>query len=310
MLLRALVLPFLALAALAADPVEQLSQLASRGNGNIKLDTRGFDLITSPKRTWSVTIQLTALSQRHKCTMCKEFLPAWNAVVRAWTSVPQPERDNHFFATLDFDDAPGVFQKLGLVAAPVVFTWAPAEGDRKSANTLPDKYDFNEGFGAGPFADSVSRHTPVKIPYREPIDWTRLILTCIFGLSLLLALRFASPLFQSRWTWALGTISTSLIMTSGYMFTKIRNMPYVGANGWIASGFQSQYGQEVHVVAFIYGLLSFSFLMLIFVVPNQKSPARQRAQVYLWSAVIVIIYSVLISLFRLKNRGYPFKLFI
>lgn len=71
MLLRALVLPFLALAALAADPVEQLSQLASRGNGNIKLDTRGFDLITSPKRTWSVTIQLTALSQRHKCTMCK-----------------------------------------------------------------------------------------------------------------------------------------------------------------------------------------------------------------------------------------------
>ncbi|XP_006458115.1 hypothetical protein AGABI2DRAFT_190476 [Agaricus bisporus var. bisporus H97] len=284
MLLRALVLPFLALAALAADPVEQLSQLASRGNGNIKLDTRGFDLITSPKRTWSVTIQLTALSQRHKCTMCKEFLPAWNAVVRAWTSVPQPERDNHFFATLDFDDAPGVFQKLGLVAAPVVFTWAPAEGDRKSANTLPDKYDFNEGFGAGPFADSVSRHTPVKIPYREPIDWTRLILTCIFGLSLLLALRFASPLFQ--------------------------NMPYVGANGWIASGFQSQYGQEVHVVAFIYGLLSFSFLMLIFVVPNQKSPARQRAQVYLWSAVIVIIYSVLISLFRLKNRGYPFKLFI
>lgn len=28
-------------------------------------------------------------------------------------------------------------------------------------------------------------------------------------------------------------------------------MPYVAAGGWIAPGFQSQYGQEVHVVAFI-----------------------------------------------------------
>ncbi|XP_006459829.1 hypothetical protein AGABI2DRAFT_116765 [Agaricus bisporus var. bisporus H97] len=183
MLLRALVLPFLALAALAADPVEQLSQLASRGNGNIKLDTCG-----------------------PRC--------------------PNPSSASSYI-TLSY-----ATPQLGLVAAPVVFTWAPAEGDRKSANTLPDKYDFNEGFGAGPFADSVSRHTPVKIPYREPIGWTRLILTCIFGLSLLLALRFASPLFQSRWTWALGTISTSLIMTSGYMFIRLETclmlVPTVG----------------------------------------------------------------------------------
>lgn len=68
--------------------------------------------------------------------------------------------------------------------------------------------------------------------------------------------------------------------------------------------------------------------MLILVVPLQSSPQRQRLQVYLWTGVIMIIYSVLVSLFRVKNKGkadfpafkiglihfislgYPFKLFL
>ncbi|KXN89246.1 Dolichyl-diphosphooligosaccharide--protein glycosyltransferase subunit 3 [Leucoagaricus sp. SymC.cos] len=270
----------------AATPYEKLLKLSKDGNGVIKLDPKSYDLLTSPRRTWSASVQLTALDKRRKCSPCREFDPAWNAIAKAWTSVPQEQRDNHFFATLDFDDGPTVFQKLGLSSAPVVFAFAPTEGNRASRQTVPDKYDFSDGFEAGPLAEFLSRHTPTKIPYHDPIDWTRVLLTTIFGLSILLSIRFASPILQ------------------------IRNMPYVGGGGWIAAGFQSQYGQEVHVVAFIYGLLSFAFLMLVLVVPSQSSPNRQRAQIYLWSAVIIIIYSVLVSLFRVKNRGYPFKLFL
>jgi oligosaccharyltransferase complex subunit gamma len=58
------------------------------------------------------------------------------------------------------------------------------------------------------------------------------------------------------------------------------------------------------------GLLAVSFLMLILVVPLQKSPSRQRLQVYIWTGVIIIIYSVLVSLFKVKNRGYPYRLFL
>lgn len=126
--------------------------------------------------------------------------------------------------------------------------------------------------------------------------------------------------------WAAGTILTSLVMTSGYMFTRIRGAPYTGGNGqWIAPGYQNQYGQETQVVAMICkdifnrnetrltilhctdGLLAVSFLMLIVIIPYQSSSVRQRAQVYLWTAVIMIIYSILVSLFRVKNRGTPFK---
>jgi len=106
------------------------------------------------------------------------------------------------------------------------------------------------------------------------------------------------------------------------MFARIRSVPYTGGNGqWVAAGFSNQFGQEVQVVAFICkrnlpsvfssyfiddsedGLLAFAYVMLIMVVPYQTSPQRQRIQIYLWTAVIMIMYSVLVSLFRIKNGG-------
>lgn len=137
-----------------------------------------------------------------------------------------------------------------------------------------------------------------------------------------MALRIVAPFLTNRWTWAAGTVVTSLIMTSGYMFTRIRGTPYSGANGqWIAPGYQNQFGQETQVVALICtsqyfdfrldlsqrilvdALLAMSFLMLILVTPLQPSPQRQRAQIYLWTAIIMVIYSILVSFFRLKNKG-------
>jgi len=249
-------------------------------------------------------VQLTAMDGRRGCHPCREFNPSWTAVAKSWSQVPPEQRDQHFFASLDFDDGPTIFQRLGLSSAPVVYHYPRGEDSAS-------QYDFGGGFDAGPLADFLSKHTPIPIPYKEPIDWLRIITIATSLLSTLLAIRFMSPVIQSRWTWAAGTVIVSLVMTSGFMFTRIRGVPYTSGDGnWIAPGYQNQFGQEVQVVSFIYGLLSFAFLMLIMIVPYQSSPNRQRMQVYLWWFVIIIIYSVLVSLFRVKNRGYPFKLFL
>lgn len=203
----------------------------------------------------------------------------------------------------------------------------------------------SSGFDAGPLAEVLSKFTPIPVPYKDPIDWTRMAVTAIGILGAALILRFISPIVQNRWLWAVITVVTMLVMTSGFMFVRIRGAPYTGGNGqWVAAGYSNQYGQEVQVVAFICkrlpilpyfrnakpvedGLLSFAFLMLIMIVPTQSSPHRQRLQIYLWTGVIMIMYSVLVSLFRVKNRGwsllrllssrllisrtgYPFKLFL
>lgn len=45
-------------------------------------------------------------------TVSREFEPSWNAVAHSWSKAALPERNQHFFATLDFDNAQLVFQKV------------------------------------------------------------------------------------------------------------------------------------------------------------------------------------------------------
>ncbi|KAI0748221.1 oligosaccharyl transferase subunit OST3/OST6 family [Daedaleopsis nitida] len=305
-------LPF-CLAASADAAYEKLLKLASNNNGLIKLDDASYNLLTHPQRTWSASVHFTALDPRRRCAPCKEFDPSFTAVAKAWSQVPAADRNTHFFATADFDNTMGTFQKLGMQSAPVVHIYLPVDGPRRPASgrNAPIVYDFSNGFDAGPLAEQLSQYTPVRIPYKDPIDWAKYGTMAGTGLIVLSGIRFFLPILRSRWAWAIGIVLTSLTMTSGFMFVRIRGMPQSGAGGqWIAQGYQNQFGQEVTVVSFIYGLLGSSFLMLTLVTPYQTNPSRQRAQVYLWSAVILVMFSVLISLFRVKNKSYPFKLLL
>ncbi|KZV64920.1 dolichyl-diphosphooligosaccharide-protein glycotransferase [Peniophora sp. CONT] len=290
---------------------DTLAKLAASNNGVITLDTRTYGLLSDPNRDWSFSVQFTALDKKRRCAPCKEFDPSWRAVAKAWTSVSKAERNQHFFATADFDNTPEVFQKMGLQTAPVVMNFGAAVGPRKVAKPdAPILNDFSAGFDAEPLARQLSQHTPKPIPYRAPIAWGFWI-TLAFGLmAAALTIRFVAPILVSRWTWGIITVVTMLTMTSGYMFTKIRGVPQVGPNGAaIAGGYQNQYGQEVYLLSFFYGILSFSFVGLVHFVPRNTSPAMQTTKTYFFTGLIFFMFSSLISIFKLKNPGYPFKLF-
>jgi oligosaccharyltransferase complex subunit gamma len=159
--------------------------------------------------------------------------------------------------------------QLGLASAPVAHVYTATEGPRASARKDAIKYDMSQyvsivlhshthhlngefsGFDALPLAEQLSNHTPITIPYRAPIDWARWGTVGFVVLLFVLTIRFIAPILQNRWTWAVGTILTSLIMISGYMFTRIRNTPFTSGGSWIAGGYQNQYGQETQVIAMI-----------------------------------------------------------
>ena len=47
--------------------------------------------------------------------------------------------------------------------------------------------------------------------------------------------------------------------------------------------------------------LAFAFVALSTMVPTLRDPAKQRAGVFLWSAVLIVLFSVLMNIFKVKN---------
>lgn len=61
------------------------------------------------------------------------------------------------------------------------------------------------------------------------------------------------PLVQSRIIWGVFSIVLILTFTSGFMWNRIKNAPYIGVTqggtvSWIAGGYQNQLGIESQVV--------------------------------------------------------------
>ncbi|ELU44586.1 oligosaccharyl transferase subunit OST3/OST6 family [Rhizoctonia solani AG-1 IA] len=312
----------LPLACLANPTQTKLASLAAKNGGVIKLDSELYDVITAKDREWSVVVQLTAMGDQFKCEPCRQFNPNFNAVAKSWDSkVPADKRDTHFFATLDFADGRDVFARastcLGLQSAPFVNFFSAAKGPNKKPGNPFSSFD------AATFAQKISEHTIVPVPYRAPPNYALIIniasIIVIGGLAAHFSYKYFGPIIFSRWTWAFVVVLTMLTFTSGHMFVKIRGMPSTMRGQWIAGGYQNQYGAEVSVIGGICeslccgwslntdatlpadGALAFAQLMLIFGVPHAKNAGSQRMSIYIFSFLMIIVFSMLVSLFRIKN---------
>lgn len=49
------------------------------------------------------------------------------------------------------------------------------------------------------------------------------------------------------------------------------------------------------------GVLAFSLVALVLLVPTQRDPVKQRAGVYVWSVILLAGVSVLFAIFRIKK---------
>lgn len=54
------------------------------------------------------------------------------------------------------------------------------------------------------------------------------------------------------------------------------------------------------------GVLSFAVIALALKVPRMADPKTQQLAVFIWGMIVMGMYSFLLSVFRVKNGGYPF----
>lgn len=205
----------------------------------------------------------------------------------------------------------------------MILYYPPTQGPHAPAggNSGPIRFDFSSGQPTAEIIQAwLARHVPSSVstpPIRRPINYIKIatITTIVLGLISLGAVsyQYVVPILQSRNLWAAGSLVAILLFTSGHMFNHIRGAPYISGDGkggiqYFASGFQNQFGMESQIVAAMYGVLAFSTISLAVKVPRIQNKKLQQTAVFAWCGVMYGVYAFLISVFRLKNAGYPFAL--
>ncbi|KAI4088304.1 MAG: hypothetical protein LQ344_006172 [Seirophora lacunosa] len=288
----AIVLGFLPFSCLAAKPRtdDKFPQHHAKfisASAPLKLDDALYEKLTATPRNYTLAVLLTALEARFGCQLCRDFQPEWDVVGKSWIRGDKKGSTRLLLGTLDFADGKGTFQKVPQSAEQV--------------------------------HDWIVRHLPAgpKPPIYRPMNYVRLvaITTAILGLVSFFSVAspYIIPIIRNRNLWAAISLITILLFTSGHMFNHIRKIPYVAGDGkggisYFAGGFSNQFGLETQIIAAMYGTLSFATIALALRVPRMVDPRKQQIAVFVWGAVIFGMYSFLLSVFRIKNGGYPFHL--
>ncbi|KAH8887771.1 hypothetical protein GQ53DRAFT_749464 [Thozetella sp. PMI_491] len=286
----------------------------------VKLDDSSYKSLTASPRNYSVAVLLTALESRYGCVLCNEFQPEWDLLSRSWIKGDKTGDSRLVFGTLDFADGRDIFMSLNLQTAPVLLFFNPTTGPHAVSSPEPIRYDFTNGPQTAEQVHSwFTRHLPGRPhpPVKRPIDWLKWFtsLTILSGgaTAIFVAWPYVLPIIQNRNIWAAGSLIAILLFISGHMFNHIRKVPYVAGDGrggvsYFAGGFQNQYGMETQLIAAIYGFLSFAIISLAVKVPRIAEPKTQGILVLVWAGALFFMYSFLLSIFRVKNGGYPFSL--
>ncbi|KAL1982570.1 hypothetical protein VTN96DRAFT_1227 [Rasamsonia emersonii] len=307
--------------ALSAEPaIDKFHKFQSLSRyAPIDLDDTVYDELTSAPRDYYVAILLTALEARYGCILCREFQSEWELIAKSWNKANQPDGIKLLFGTLDFSNGRNTFQKLMLQTAPIVLLFPPTVGPSATLDGAPVRFDFSGPISADQLYVWMNRHLPEgpKPPLVRPINYMRLVsaITILLGLITLFTVSspYVLPVVQNRNLWAAISLIAILLFTSGHMFNHIRKVPYVAGDGrggisYFAGGFSNQFGMETQIIAAIYGILSFATIALALKVPRMADAKAQQLAVIVWGVVLLGMYSFLLSIFRMKNGGYPFFL--
>lgn len=278
---------------------------------------RGY--VRQQPRNYSMMVLFTALSSGVNCPICR---PAYDEFIIAANShrYQNPELKSLYFAVVDYEDAPQIFQQMNLNTAPILYHFGPKTQGKKK----PDQMDFQRhGFDADAIARFVADQTEVQIRILRPPNYAApIIIILVVGLilGLLYMKRNSLEFLYNKNFWGCVALAFTFIFMSGQMWNHIRGPPFVMTNpqsketSWIHGSTQYQLVAETYVVGLLYALITFGFIIM-----NDAAEEGKRKKnilsnlippaymVWVGLAIVVVVFSFLLSVFRSKYRGYPYS---
>merc|ERR1711963_645699 len=296
-----------------ADKVSQLMDLSAK-RPVVKLNGNKFkDFVRSAPRNYSIIVMFTALSAQRQCAICKQAAAEYEVVANSYR-YSQFYSNKMFFAMVDFDEGPDVFQTMKLNSAPV-FMHFPAKGKPKKLDTMDIQ---RVGFGAEAVAKWIGERTEVHIRVFRPPNYTGTIaLLMLFALvgGLLYLRRNNLEFPYNKTAWSLLALFFVFAMTSGQMWNHIRGPPFVnkgrdGGVAYIHGSSQGQFVLETYFVMMIYGLIVAGMIMLTEAGESKADVGKRKIFAVVGLGLLAFFYSLILSIFRSKAGGYPYSFLI
>lgn len=295
------------------DKVSQLMDLSAK-RPVIKLNGNKFrDFVKSAPRNYSIIVMFTALSASRQCAICKQASDEYHLVANSYR-YSQFYSNKLFFAMVDFDEGPDVFQTMKLNTAPV-FMHFPAKGKPKKADNMDIQ---RTGFSSEAIAKWIGERTEMNIRVFRPPNYTGTVaLLMLFSLvgGLLYLRRNNLEFLYNKTAWSLIALFFVFAMISGQMWNHIRGPPFVqktqsGGVSYIHGSSQGQFVLETYFVMVIYGLIVCGMIMLTEAGDSKGDVGKRRILAVVGLALLAFFFSLILSIFRSKAGGYPYSFLI
>lgn len=297
------------------DQIQQLNDLMER-RPIIKLNADKFKRFIgsqSVPRNYSFIVMMTALSPQRSCQICRQAHEEFMVTATSFKNSPHFEAKRLYFGSVDYDEGTDIFNSLGINSAPC-FLYFSEKGNFKK----PDELNIQRlGFGADVISRWITDKTGMTIKIVRPPNMSVPIMMFIFGLTfcaILFMCRNSLGNIFNRNVWAISAVAIVLLMTSGQMWNHIRGAPLMqrgrSQNNYIHSSSSGQFVIETYLVMLINAGIAIGMVLMTDALKTGGGGDGKRkkfvARVGLF--MTVFFFSLLLSIFRQKSYGYPYRL--
>lgn len=284
--------------------VQQLSEMSNK-NAILQFNTKQFQDYVTSTRSYSVIIMFTAMAPHWKCTACRDASDEFTLVAHTFRQ-SQEYSNNLFFAVVDYDEAPVVFEMLGIDTAPK-FIHFPPKG-------MPEKADILNKFSAKAIAEWITARTDIEIRISHSAisagTFGRILQLAFAAWLLYLQYRYFGFLYFQK-TCQIAAIFFCLTMMSGQMWNHIMKPRFVGKdekgqNQYFDKSIWSQFELESYIVLVFYAGTVLGIILLLEAALKVDSK-KKRTLAIVGLVLVAVFFSLLLLGFKIKIRRYPYS---